>query len=110
VRRAQLAFCANFGAKSTFDPCANFEYPGPVAAPNRFWYSKSILGTVNRFLFCTHTFFHHITMDYLTTIAVQHARVAAITLHTLQAISQFVVLLDDIYYVYVQFWSGLCFG
>ena len=40
-------------------------------------------------------FFHHITMDSLTTIAVQHARVAAITLHTLQAISQFVVLLDE---------------
>ena len=30
-----------------------------------------------------------------TTIAVQHARIAAITLHTLQAFSQFVVLLDE---------------
>jgi hypothetical protein len=34
-------------------------------------------------------------MHSLTTIAVQHATVAAITLHTLQAISQFVVLLDE---------------
>jgi hypothetical protein len=66
VRQAQLAqnLAPIFGAKSTFDPCSNFECPGPAAAPNRFWYSKSIL------VLYAH-FFHHITMDSLTTIAVR---------------------------------------